>query len=776
MDRGEGTDGEGWASRRAGRRPAGPGGSRGPDRLRGQGLNRQAGADARGPGRGGAGRDSIARIGTGHRPASAGPRSGTGRGAAGPDRTGAPRKGAGRAASAGHGSVPNGSVPNGSVPNGSVPNGSARKGTGRTGAGRSDPAGRGASRKRTAGQPAGGGTTSRTTTRQRTDAALRAPGRARARMILRRRNPRHRLNATMLVIAVILSLFAGRLVQMQGLDWAKYRTLAQQQRTKLISVPTVRGSITTSDGTVLAMTVQTDQVSADPALIARADRPKVAADLAGPLAMPAATILGLLSHPPGPQYVLLKQAVSQTTAQGIAVLQLPGSSGPGLPGINLKASYARSYPNGDLAASLTGFTNRVGSAGDLVGEAGLEEQYNSLLAGRDGSETVETGTNLVPIPLTQGDVKAPVPSRSLRLTIQSSIQYEAEQQCKLRVQQTKARNCSIVVIQPSTGKILAIAQYPTYDPAQPASIAATSDIAAANVFAPGSTLKPITVAAGLEKGGQTPMTTYTVPAQINLHGFLFHDAELHPTLRFTVAGILANSLNDGMVQIVQHITPMQQYDYLRAFGLGSVTGLGLPGESQGLLPRPGGPTYWGDSPYEYSFGQGLGVTAVQMASIYATIANGGVRVQPSLVAGTTSSNGKYVAAAPPKQRRVISARTASELMTILQQVPKVDANQGEPWGLVAGYPVAAKTGTAQVSDPTHSKCILCQYGSSYIGIAPAQSPQLVVAVNVQDPRAHGYYGDQIAGPVFYHVMKFALQTLKIPPTGAQAPHIRLTMP
>jgi cell division protein FtsI (penicillin-binding protein 3) len=146
------------------------------------------------------------------------------------------------------------------------------------------------------------------------------------------------------------------------------------------------------------------------------------------------------------------------------------------------------------------------------------------------------------------------------------------------------------------------------------------------------------------------------------------------------------------------------------------------------------------------------------------------------VAGTTSRNGNHAPAAAPKRRRVISAQTARELMTMLQQVPKVDASQGEPWGLIAGYPVAAKTGTAQVSDPGDSKCILCQYGSSYIGIAPAQSPKLVVAVNVQDPRAQGYYGDQIAGPVFYNVMKFALQTLKIPPTGAQAPHIRLTMP
>jgi cell division protein FtsI (penicillin-binding protein 3) len=747
MDEGGGMDDDDWASRRAGRRPAGPGGSRGPDRLRGQGLTRQAGADGRGPGRGGAGRGSIARIGGGRGPAAAGSGSGTGRGAAAKGDAGAAR---------------NGSAKNGAAKNGLGKSGSAKNGAGSKGPRQGSAAGRAADPARPA---AGGAARQRSTTRQRTDAALRAP--ARARMILRRSNPRHRLNATMLVIAAILSLFAGRLVQMQGLDWAKYRTLAEQQRTQTIAIPTVRGSITTSDGTMLAMTVQTDQVSADPAEIKQATRSQIAAELAGPLAMSPATILGLLNHSPGPDYVLLKPVVTETTAQHIAGLELPG--------ITLTPSYARSYPNGDLAASLTGFTDRAGSAGDLVGEAGLEQQYNSLLAGRDGSEEVETGTNGVPIPLTEADVKAPVTARNLRLTIQSSIQYEAEQQCKLRVQQARARNCSIVVMEPGTGKILAIAQYPTFNPAHPANLAATSDIAVANVFAPGSTLKPLTVAAALEKGGQTPLTPYTVPAQINVHGFTFHDAEPHPTTKFTVAGILADSLNDGMVQIVQHVTPMQQYDYLRSFGLGSVTGLGLPGESQGLLPRPGTKNYWGDEPYELSFGQGVGVTAVQMASIYATIANGGVRVQPSLVAGTTSSTGRYAAAAPPQRRRVISAKTASELMTIMQQVPKVDAMQGEPWGLIWGYPVAAKTGTAQVSDPRLGKC-LCQYGSSYIGIAPAQSPQLVVAVNVQDPRAQGYYGDEIAGPVFYRVMKFALQTLKIPPTGAKTPDIKLTMP
>ena len=165
---------------------------------------------------------------------------------------------------------------------------------------------------------------------------------------------------------------------------------------------------------------------------------------------------------------------------------------------------------------------------------------------------------------------------------------------------------------------------------------------------------------------------------------------------------------------------------------------------------------------------------MQMASIYATIANGGVRVQPTLVAGTTSSDGTYTPARPPAARRVIKAQTARELMTMLQQVPGVDAQAGESWGLISGYTVAAKTGTAQVSGSGQGTC-LCQYGSSYIGIAPADNPQLVVAVNIQDP--HGkYYGDEVAGPAFFEVMKFALQTMKIAPDYARTPHIRLTAP
>ncbi|HEY2508072.1 MAG TPA: penicillin-binding protein 2 [Streptosporangiaceae bacterium] len=593
---------------------------------------------------------------------------------------------------------------------------------------------------------------------------------ARIRAVLRRASPARRLGATLLVLAVVLSVFAGRLVQLQGLDAGQFRAAANSQRLGQVAIPAVRGEITSSDGSVLAMTESTDTVFADPELIPAGQRGPVAAALAAPLHMAALTIEGLLDNPPfGPAYVVLAKNVPATTGQQITNLKLPG--------VDMTPTYTRSYPSGDLASDIVGFTNTSGR-GALTGEAGLEYEYNSLLAGRPGSEEIEEGVDGQPIPLTEQKLTPAVPAKSIRLTINSSIQYEADQVCQQRVQVDHARNCSIVVMQPQTGAILAMAQWPTYNPVNPGT-ASTTNIAVANVFAPGSTLKPVTVAAALEHGGQTPLSTYTVPDRITIddkytgyNSYSFQDAELHATEHYTIAGILANSSNVGMVQVVQHITPQEQYDYLRAFGLGSSSGLSMPGETSGLLPEPGSSAYPHDTPLEYSFGQGLGVTAIQMASIYSAIANGGVRVPPTLVAGTVS-NGAYTPARPGASRRVIKAKTARQLLTMLQQVPMVDASAGEDWGLIPGYTVAAKTGTAQVS-AGGSKC-LCQYGSSYIGIAPADNPQLVVAVNIQDPRGR-YFGDEVAGPAFFDVMKFALQTMKIPPDYAKPPYIRLSKP
>ena len=549
---------------------------------------------------------------------------------------------------------------------------------------------------------------------------------------------------------------------MQGAESAKLRNLAEQERTVTTTIPAIRGVITTSDGTVLAMTVQTDQVTADPPQIKNSSLARAAAKLAGPLRMRKSRVLMLLSHPTSPDYVVLKQTVNMATANLITKL--------GIPGINLIASYARSYPGGDLAAGLLGFTNTNQSTGVITGEAGVEEAYNNLLAGKSGRQTEEIGPD-GPIPGTISTIRNAVPASSLRLTIQADIQWEAERECALQVRATKAKTCSVIVMQAKTGRILAMAQYPTFNPGKPiANLAQTTDIPLAEVFAPGSTAKVITAAAAFQYAGLTPLSSYVVPDAIDWHGAWYHDAESHPTRRYTIAGIIAHSLNDGMVQVADHVTPQEQYAEFRALGLGSASGLDLPGESPGLL-RPAG-QWTGDyrnERYQISFGQSVGVTAIQMADVYQAIANGGVRIPPQLVAGRTTSSGRYVPAKQPRGHRVMSRRTAAELISALEQVPLVYNRGGEPWGLLPGYTVAAKTGTAQEQGKA--------YGSSFIGIAPATSRDgLVVAVNIQDPRNGSYFGIEVAGPVFNAVMKFALATMKIPPDHGHVPSVALTVP
>ena len=554
----------------------------------------------------------------------------------------------------------------------------------------------------------------------------------------------------------------GRLVQLQGVDASRYRYLSHRERVTTQAIPAVRGEIVSSDGTVLALTMRTDLVYADPHDIRKSTTlAHVAGRLAGLLGMRQAAVLRLLRHPSSPRYVVLKASVSASTADAIAKLELPG--------VILQPTYQRAYPGGDLAAPLLGFVGTDQKSGLMTGKAGLERTYNSVLAGKSGTVAYQRGTNGQPIPGTESTARAAVPAGNLRLTVQSDIQWEAEHECAAAVARTRARNCTVVVMQPGTGRILALAQYPTFNPAAPASVPATKDIALANVFAPGSTAKVITAAAAFEDARLTPRSSYVVPDAIRWHGTWYHDAEPHQTQRYTIAGIIAHSLNDGMIQVADRVSPAEQYRMFRALGVGSASGLHLPDESPGLLAAP---SRWvagaRNTRYQISFGQSIGVTAIQMASVYATIANGGVRVAPSVVAGHATAAGRYMRAPRPAAKRAMSRQTAAELMRILEQVPVVYDQAGEPWGVIPGYTVAAKTGTAQ--EAGH------YYGSSFIGIAPAKRTGLVVAVNLQDPRNGAYFGIDVAGPVFNAVMKFALATMKIPPGGGHVPNVPLTVP
>jgi cell division protein FtsI (penicillin-binding protein 3) len=560
----------------------------------------------------------------------------------------------------------------------------------------------------------------------------------------------------------VLTLFAARLVQLQGFQAGSYKTLASQQREKPISLPAVRGTITGANGEVLAMTVATYLVYADPPMIPAAQLTQVVNKLASYLSQPAATILDLIQHPTSPQYVVLAKGVSAQVGDEITAA--------GLPGISLTPSYARAYPNGDSTADILGFTS-TDAQGNLTGAAGIEQAYNTLLAGKSGQEQVQVGTNGQQIPLAGSDNQPVTNGSDLRLTIVPALQYDAQQACASEVAKTKASNCTVVIIQPKTGHVLAMAQWPTYDPATITSVNQATDLAVQNEFEPGSTAKVIAASTAFEKGGQTPMSAYTIPYQIVRGGQAIHDAEWAPGEKYTIAGIIAHSSNVGISQVISHVSPQVQYDYLRAFGLGQPSGLGLPGETAGDLPPVS--QWWPDTRYTLAFGQGVAATAIQMAEVYATIANNGLRIQPTLVEGSTSATGKYTPAPAAKQTRVLQPQTATELRQILEQVPAIDEAGNQPWGIIPGYAVAAKTGTSQESNGT---CALCVYGSSYIGMAPGNDPQLVIAVNVQNPRKGGYYGDEVAGPVFYQVMKDALATLQIPPDGASPANIRLNAP
>ena len=275
--------------------------------------------------------------------------------------------------------------------------------------------------------------------------------------------------------------------------------------------------------------------------------------------MPASDILAKLDHPTSPEYVVLKDKVTPQTADQINALRINGQQ---IPGIAMTQEYNRVYPDGPLADGLLGFTT-TDTSGVLHGAAGLEYSYNSLLAGRSGSQVVQLGAGGQPIPAAGGRITPAVPGRTLRLTILPDLQWEAERACAARVKQVKADSCMAVVMQPRTGQVLAIAAESAQGRGAAAAAPGAADPAVSDVFEPGSTAKVITAAAALEQGGQTQYSPYTVPYQITVDGFQFHDADQHPTERLTLAGILVHSSNVGMVQVVQHVSPQVQYQVLQ---------------------------------------------------------------------------------------------------------------------------------------------------------------------------------------------------------------------
>jgi cell division protein FtsI (penicillin-binding protein 3) len=315
---------------------------------------------------------------------------------------------------------------------------------------------------------------------------------------------------------------------------------------------------------------------------------------------------------------------------------------------------------------------------------------------------------------------------------------------------------------PKTGEILAHATAPTFNPnnTSKVSLVAMRNPSVQDVYEPGSTGKVMTLAAALEEKKITPESVITVPYALKRSTKVFHDHDKHPTQYLTTAGVLAVSSNTGSIQIGELLSNDKFHEYLTKFGVGSKTGSGLPGESRGILPKVA--DWSGTSAPTMAFGQGYSLTAMQATSIFATIANDGVRVSPTVIAGTRDSSGNFTPAPGRTSERVVSSETAKAMRLMMESV--VSGNGTAPSAAIPGYRVAGKTGTAQRIDDT---CGCYRgYTASFIGFAPADKPAYVISVTIQDPKGM-HWGGVLGGPVFKKVMSFVLQSRHIAPTGTE---------
>ncbi|WP_345570162.1 penicillin-binding protein 2, partial [Streptomyces plumbiresistens] len=604
--------------------------------------------------------------------------------------------------------------------------------------------------------------------------------------VIRLGSPRPRLRMVGLALTLVLIAFVVRLLQVQAVDASTYAAKAEQNRYVGYTLAAERGGITDRDGVALATSVDAYNITADPTLFNRKqlkidDGPEQAAALLAPILGQEqdAIVKKLRPADRNSRYAVLanrqtpqvwKQIKDLKTALATKAETDPSTVNV-LAGVLAVPTSKRVYPNGDLAAGILGWVNAEGKGG-----GGVEQQLNGLLAGKDGKiRYAQSGGRQVP---TAGSAETPaVPGSDVELTIDRDIQWAAQSAITQQVEASKADRGYVIVQDTQTGQVLAMANSPGFDPndLSTASSVNMGNAALQDAYEPGSTAKVMSMAAVLQENVATPDTQVVVPNRLHRGDRLFKDDIDHPTWYLTLNGVLAKSSNIGTILATGQLGKTQPeanqvlYSYLRKFGLGSYTGLGFPGETPGILAAP---DKWSTSQqYTIPFGQGVSINAMQAASVYSTIANGGVRVEPTLVRGTKGPDGRFTPAAQPKETRVVSAKTAKTLARMLESV--VDDVEGTGTkARIPGYRVAGKTGTANRVDPATGK--YKGYTSSFAGFAPADKPRITVYCAIQNATEGSYFGGQICGPVYKQVMEFALKTLQVPPTGAKAANLPVT--
>ena len=561
-------------------------------------------------------------------------------------------------------------------------------------------------------------------------------------------------------------LFAFRLVQVQIIQAGDYKIRAVDEMQNTRSIPAKRGDITDINGVTFARSVAAINIVVDQTQISNPAR--VAAFAAPILKMPVAEVQAAITGKLKYSMVLpnAEPAIWRALIDAMAIHNAslkPREIDQRIIGFFAERGYIRDYPSGSLLASLIGFVRNDG-----IGATGLESSMNSAISGTAGRYSYAAAAG-AEIPGSQSEIVSAQKGTSIRLTIDRDVQWIASKAISEAVRKSGAASGTVIVMDPKTGHILAHATAPTFDPnnTKNVSLNLMRNPSVEDAYEPGSTGKVITLAAALEEKKITPTTVFSVPYSLKRSDATFHDHERHPTQRLTSTGILAVSSNTGTIQIGETMSHDTLFSYLSKFGMGSKTGSGLPGESAGILHPV--KDWSGTSAPTIAFGQGYSLTAMQATSVFATIANNGIRVSPTVIAGTSDASGNFTPAQSRTTEKVISPETATQLRTMMESV--VSAQGTAPTAAIPGYRVAGKTGTAM----RYNSACSCYsgYTASFIGFAPADKPAYVISVTIQNPQGM-HWGGALGGPVFKEVMSFVLQSRHISPTNTVVQPVALT--
>lgn len=574
-----------------------------------------------------------------------------------------------------------------------------------------------------------------------------------------------RIKILILGVFIIFFLLALQLVRVQVIQASDYRSKAANEMELTRTTPAPRGEITDINGVAFARSVSAITIVVDQTQIT--DPARVANFVAPILGLPVEDVQENITGTRRYSIVLKngRPALWDRLTKEIYEYNKTLSNeelGKRIIGFFPERSFIREYPSGSLISSLVGFVRADG-----IGATGLESSLNSVITGTDGRYSFANGYG-AEIPGSQNDIVAAKAGTTVRLTIDRDVQWVAAKAIAEAVKSSRAASGSVIVMDPRTGAIVAHATAPTFDPNNTKNVDLNlmRNPSVQDVYEPGSTGKVMTLAAALEEKTVAPTTVFAVPYKIKRGGSTFKDHDKHPVQHLTTSGILAVSSNTGTIKIGETISNDKLYSYLTKFGVGIKTGSGLPGESAGLMPKV--ENWSGTTAPTVAFGQGYSVTAMQATSVFATIANHGVRVSPTVIAGTQDASGHFTPAANRTTTRVVSESTARELRLMMESV--VSPTGTAPSAAIPGYRVAGKTGTAwRYNDKTGG---YSGYTASFIGFAPADAPRYVINVTIQDPR-NGYYGGLLGGPVFKKVMTFVLQSKHVAPTGTKVMPVAL---